>query len=180
MAIQIPNVGTGVPADQTGDSPWLAMKKVGENFSDQSNAASRLVGTASDQVPLAQNIPSLSATPLTYTTTTTNPPNVVVDANGVLKRSIGGVKTLKLVVPIAAGTAAQLIPIGLLAEKVVSATVGITGASQYVPDSFGILSGDGFQFSWYITPQGSVRIDKPKGLTNVQGRSFIVYITYED
>ena len=46
MTIQIPNVGTGVPADQTGDSPWLAMKKVRENFNDQTNAASRLVGEA--------------------------------------------------------------------------------------------------------------------------------------
>lgn len=50
MTIQIPNVGTGVPADQTGDSPWLAMKKVGDNFSDQTNAASRLVGTAAGNV----------------------------------------------------------------------------------------------------------------------------------
>ena len=50
MTIQIPNVGTGVPADQTGDSPWLAMNKVRENFSDQTNAASRLVGLASGNV----------------------------------------------------------------------------------------------------------------------------------
>ena len=50
MAVQIPNVGTGVPADQTGDSPWLAMKKVAYNFSDQTNAASRLVGTAAGNV----------------------------------------------------------------------------------------------------------------------------------
>ena len=50
MTIQLPDVGTGVPADQTGDSPWLAMKKVRENFSDQSNAASRLVGTATGNV----------------------------------------------------------------------------------------------------------------------------------
>lgn len=50
MTIQIPNPGTGVPADQTGDSPWLAMKKVGENFSDQTNAASRLVGKETGNV----------------------------------------------------------------------------------------------------------------------------------
>ena len=46
MTIQIPNVGTGVPADQTGDSPWLAMKKVADNFSNNTHAASRLVGGA--------------------------------------------------------------------------------------------------------------------------------------
>lgn len=56
MAIQLPDVGTGVPADQTGDSPWLAMKKVRENFNDQTNAASKLVGTANGQIPLAQDV----------------------------------------------------------------------------------------------------------------------------
>ena len=56
MTIQIPNPGTGVPADKTGDSPWLAMKKVAENFSDQTHAASRLVGTANGQIPLSQDI----------------------------------------------------------------------------------------------------------------------------
>lgn len=55
MAIQLPDVGTGVPADQTGDSPWLAMKKVRENFSDQSNAASRLVGKASNNLVQTQD-----------------------------------------------------------------------------------------------------------------------------
>ena len=50
MTIQIPNVGTGVPADQTGDSPWLAMKKVADNFSNASHAANRLVGTAAYNV----------------------------------------------------------------------------------------------------------------------------------
>ena len=50
MTIKIPDVGTGIPANQTGDSPWLAMKKVAENFSDQSNAASRLVGKNNGQV----------------------------------------------------------------------------------------------------------------------------------
>ena len=50
MTIQIPNPGTGVPADQTGDSPWLAMTKVAANFSNQTHAASRLVGTAAENV----------------------------------------------------------------------------------------------------------------------------------
>lgn len=56
MAIQLPDVGTGVPADQTGDSPWLAMKKVRENFSDQTNAASKLVGATAGRVPLSENV----------------------------------------------------------------------------------------------------------------------------
>lgn len=60
MSIQIPNVGTGVPADQTGDSPWLAMKKVADNFSNNTHAASRLLGTGIGQVPLAKDIAPLS------------------------------------------------------------------------------------------------------------------------
>lgn len=56
MAIQLPDVGTGVPADQTGDSPWLAMKKVRENFNDQTNAASRLVGKGANNVPLCSHV----------------------------------------------------------------------------------------------------------------------------
>ena len=55
MTIQIPNVGTGVPADQTGDSPWLAMKKVADNFSNTTHAANRLVG------PVAGNLMEVGA-----------------------------------------------------------------------------------------------------------------------
>ena len=65
MTIQIPDPGTGIPADKTGDNPWLAMTKVAENFSDQNNAASRLVGTANGQVPLVEQVPSLLGTAAT-------------------------------------------------------------------------------------------------------------------
>lgn len=64
MAIQIPNPGTGNGA--TGDNEFVLWTKVKDNFSDQTNAASRLVGTAAgnllevganglagDSVPLA-------------------------------------------------------------------------------------------------------------------------------
>jgi len=50
MTIQIPDPGTGVPADKTGDNPWLAMTKVAANFSNQTHAASRLVGGAAGNV----------------------------------------------------------------------------------------------------------------------------------
>lgn len=55
MTIQIPDPGTGVPADKTGDNPWLAMTKVAANFSNQTHAASRLLGTETGQVPLSQD-----------------------------------------------------------------------------------------------------------------------------
>ena len=42
MAIQIPNAGTG--NGQTGDNEYVLWQKTINNFSDQSNAASRLVG----------------------------------------------------------------------------------------------------------------------------------------
>ena len=44
MAIQIPNAGTG--NGQTGDNEYVLWQKTINNFSDQTNAASRLVGTA--------------------------------------------------------------------------------------------------------------------------------------
>lgn len=56
MAIQLPDVGTGVPADKTGDSPWLAMKKVRENFNDPTNAASYLVGEGANRVPTGKDV----------------------------------------------------------------------------------------------------------------------------
>lgn len=44
MAVQIPDPGTG--NGQTGDNEYVFRKKVKDNFSDQTNAASRLVGEA--------------------------------------------------------------------------------------------------------------------------------------
>lgn len=49
MAIQIPNLGIA-PAGTGGDTSRSAMTKIINNFSDNTNAASRLVGTASGNV----------------------------------------------------------------------------------------------------------------------------------
>lgn len=48
MAVQIPDPGTG--NGQTGDNEYVFRKKVRDNFSDQTNAASRLVGPAAGNV----------------------------------------------------------------------------------------------------------------------------------
>lgn len=48
MAIQIPNPGTGNGA--SGDNEFVLWSKVKDNFNDQTNAASRLVGTAAGNV----------------------------------------------------------------------------------------------------------------------------------
>lgn len=63
MAVQIPDPGTG--NGQTGDNEYVFRKKVKHNFSDSTNAASRLVGTANGQVPLAEQVPSLLGTAAT-------------------------------------------------------------------------------------------------------------------
>ena len=60
MAIQVVNLA--VP---NGDTPRSANTKINENFSNQTHAASRLVGTANGQVPLAEQIPSLFGTAAT-------------------------------------------------------------------------------------------------------------------
>ena len=50
MAIKLPDPGNGIPEQKTGNDEWTNMKIVRENFADRSNAASRLVGTASGNV----------------------------------------------------------------------------------------------------------------------------------
>jgi len=54
MAVQIPDPGTG--NGQTGDNEYVFRKKVKDNFSDQANAASRLLGSSRGQVPLAEEV----------------------------------------------------------------------------------------------------------------------------
>ena len=68
MAIKLPDPGNGIPEQKTGNDEWTNMQIVRDNFADQSNAASRLVGKQDGQIPLAENIrdvafstPSLSA-----------------------------------------------------------------------------------------------------------------------
>lgn len=60
MAVQIPDPGTG--NGQTGDNEYVFRKKVKDNFSDQTNAASKLIGKSSGQVPLSENVQSLACT----------------------------------------------------------------------------------------------------------------------
>lgn len=57
MAIQIPNPGTGNGA--TGDNEFVLWTKVKDNFSDQTNAASKLVGMTAGQIPLVEQIKQL-------------------------------------------------------------------------------------------------------------------------
>lgn len=56
MAIKLPDPGNGIPEQKTGNDEWTNMKIVRENFADQSNAASRLVGTENGQIPLSESI----------------------------------------------------------------------------------------------------------------------------
>lgn len=53
MAIQLPNPGLG--DGQTGDNEFVMWTKVKNNFNNNSHAASRLVGTANGQIPIAEN-----------------------------------------------------------------------------------------------------------------------------
>lgn len=54
MAIQTVKTGASVN-DGTGDPARTAFTKINSNFTDSTNAASKLVGTANGQVPLAEN-----------------------------------------------------------------------------------------------------------------------------
>jgi len=53
MTIQVPNPGTGNGA--TGDNEFVLWSKVKANFEDQTNVASRLVGTADGQIAAAED-----------------------------------------------------------------------------------------------------------------------------
>lgn len=53
MAIQIPNLGSG--DGLTGDNELVIRQKYNANFTDATHAASKLVGTAAGQIPLAQD-----------------------------------------------------------------------------------------------------------------------------
>lgn len=50
MAIKLPDPGNGIPEQKTGNDEWTNMQIVRENFADQSNAASRLVGNEKGNV----------------------------------------------------------------------------------------------------------------------------------
>lgn len=56
MAIKLPDPGNGIPEQKTGNDEWTNMKIVRDNFADQSNAASRLVGTERGQIPLSEQV----------------------------------------------------------------------------------------------------------------------------
>lgn len=53
MAIRVPSLGTG--NGQTGDNEFKIRSDYNHNFTDQSNAASRTVGTANGQIPEITN-----------------------------------------------------------------------------------------------------------------------------
>lgn len=54
MAIQLPNAGLG--DGKTGDNEFVMWTKVKDNFTDPTNAASKLVGNGTGQIPLAENV----------------------------------------------------------------------------------------------------------------------------
>lgn len=55
MAIQTVNTGAAVN-DGTGDDARTAFTKINSNFTDSTNTASKLLGTANGQVPLAEGV----------------------------------------------------------------------------------------------------------------------------
>lgn len=57
MAIQTVNIGA-VPNDGTGDNPRTGISKLNDNFTDPANAASKLVGTATGQIPIIDDLGS--------------------------------------------------------------------------------------------------------------------------
>ena len=77
MAIRVPNLGLG--DGKTGDTELKIRQDYNHNFSDQTNAASRLVGTATGQIPLAeQTYKSAFSMPSLFIDSGANPDNFEV------------------------------------------------------------------------------------------------------
>lgn len=71
MTIGTINLG-GAPNDNTGDAPRTAGEIINANFTDTANAASKLVGTATGQIPTADDL-SMVAASANYTSNNLNP-----------------------------------------------------------------------------------------------------------
>ena len=71
MTIDVIGIGAA-PGDNTGDGLRTAMAKVNNNFGSSANAASKLVGTATGEVPTADDLDMVGASE-NYTSNNTNP-----------------------------------------------------------------------------------------------------------
>ena len=79
-----------VTSTQLPDVTPVAWGNITGDIVDQTDlgtAATKEVGVGVGQIPLVEDIPDLAKTPLTYTTTTVELPNLAVDSEGTLKRS---------------------------------------------------------------------------------------------
>lgn len=77
MAIRVPNLGLG--DGKTGDTELKIRQDYNHNFNDQTNAASRLVGTETGRIPLAeQTYKSAFSIPSLFIDSGANPDNFLV------------------------------------------------------------------------------------------------------
>lgn len=90
MAIRVPNLGLG--DGKTGDTELKIRQDYNHNFNDQSNAASRLIGTGAGNVPLVEQIPSLLGTAATKNVGTS--PGNVLEANNAFGLGISPLQNL--------------------------------------------------------------------------------------
>ena len=164
MTIKIPDVGTGIPANQTGDSPWLAMKKVAENFSDQSNAASRLVGKSNGQVAAYDASGGIGVQ------------NYVQAGTGAPKIAF---KKIERVYPSVANNGEFSIPIGIDQGKLLSVNVmvfrnnGGRNDIAYPPNA----NHDGYNY--YILFSDARIYMKPVNDASLINGRIVAFITYE-
>lgn len=71
MTINTINLGSA-PNDDTGDAPRTAGAIINANFTDSANAASKLVGTATGEIPTSDNLDMVGAAE-NYTSNNLNP-----------------------------------------------------------------------------------------------------------
>lgn len=174
MAIQSIELGV-LPKGEGGDTPRSANTKINANFNNPAHAASRGVGLDAEFVPLSKNIPELAFTPLIYTSTTTNPPNLTVDASGTLKRTVGGYNRKRIIVAVNTSVTSQSIPTGLSPNKIIAVNVIARSVNAVIPINYG----SSYQFKWsiYLT---DIIMETTTSKAGLVGSNWIIDITYGD
>lgn len=181
MAIQIPNAGTG--NGETGDNEFVLWTKVVNNFSDQTNAASRLLGTGAEQVPLSKNIPSLLGTAATKNVGTAIGQVAIRDAqNGIgsqayIQSGLGApsiaFKKITGTFPASSGGFVAVAH-GLDGAKILSYQVLVNNAGNVFTSDY---HEDIYKFSSYIN-KNNIAVNAVAA-TNLLGKPLTIFITYE-
>lgn len=182
MAISKLEVGV-VPLGEGGDTLRSAAAKLNANFEDPTNAASRLVGTDAEQIPLSKNIPSLLGTVATKNVGTGigNVPvfdnNNALGAQGYIQAGINAPKIAYKKITAAYPTGdTVVIPHGITSSKILSVSYNCRNSIGFL-----IAAGAGITNNMFYAYEGdgNVTIGRIANDRLLVGQTLTILITYE-